>query len=82
MKRTVSLICDKKDNPLGAWELSCSTCPLLPHLVALKMKPVSCCAGIQTSIQGPVPLKTCDHYAKNSFVVEGKAYLIECTHKP
>lgn len=51
-----------------------------PHLEALNMKPKACVAGIQTNVQGAVPLSQCEHYEKDSIKSEGKKKLtLQCT---
>ena len=78
VERIVSLRVEKKDNPLGAWEIVCDTCPLRPHLEALNMKPKTCAAGIQTNCQGAVPLSQCEYYVKDSIESEGKRLTLLC----
>ena len=80
LKRVVSLRVEKKDNPLDVWEIICDACPLRPHLKALDMKVEPCVAGIQTNVQGAVPLSHCEHYEKDSIKSEGKKVLtLKCT---
>lgn len=74
MLRVVSLLADKT-SIVGAWEIICQECPLGPHLEALNMKPRACVAGIQTNMQGAVPLSQCEHYVKDSIKSEGKKSL-------
>jgi hypothetical protein len=79
VQRVVSLRADK-GSCVGAWEITCEQCPLLPHLKALDMKAKPCVAGIQTNVQGAVPLSQCEHYEKDSIKSEGKKVLtLKCT---
>lgn len=79
VQRVVSLRADK-DSCVGAWEITCEQCPMLPHLKALNMKPKACVAGIQTNVQGAVPLSQCEHYEKDSIKSEGiKKLTLKCT---
>jgi hypothetical protein len=63
---------------LGAWEVICDGCPLKPHLDALGMKPKACAAGIQTNIQGVLPLSKCEHYENDSINGDGDKLTIVC----
>lgn len=63
---------------LGSWKLICDDCPLRPHLEALGMELRACSAGIQTNIQGAVPLKDCEHYVKDSVAMDGKRITVRC----
>lgn len=75
--RVVSLQADS-DSAVGAWQLLCDQCPLKAHLRALGMKARPCAAGIQTKLQGYVPLKTCDHYVKDSLQSTDKQLSLLC----
>lgn len=77
VQRIVSVRLDKT-NSLGAWEIICDDCPLKPHLEALGMKAKACSAGIQTNVQGAVPLAQCEHYEKDSIKSEGKKLTLMC----
>jgi hypothetical protein len=80
-KRTVKISNDQ-DSLLGAWEITCDTCPLLPHLNALNQPPRPCIAGISTNMQGAIPLNRCEFYQHDSVVGDGpgKAVLL-CSHE-
>lgn len=78
VQRVVSLRADK-DSFVGAWEIACEQCPMRPHLEALNMKPKACLAGIQTNVQGAVPLSQCEHYEKDSITSEG-VLTLKCTN--
>jgi len=77
VQRVVSVRLDKT-NSLGSWEIICDACPLKPHLEALGMKAKACSAGIQTNVQGAVPLAQCEHYEKDSIKSEGKKLTLMC----
>ena len=77
VQRIVSLRLDK-ESCLGEWEIICDNCPLKPHLAALGMKPKACAAGIQTNIQGAIPMAQCEHYEKDSIKSEGKMLTLTC----
>jgi len=63
----------------GVFHIDCESCPLLPAFAALDKKPEACMAGMVTNMQGPVPIHTCKHYAKNSISNgEGKTLWLEC----
>lgn len=76
-RRTVRLS-HEDGSIVGAWAITCDECPLKPHLEALGMKPQPCTAGIQTNMQGYVPLKDCKHYEKDSIKLEGKTLTLTC----
>ena len=79
VQRLVSLSADRK-SCIGEWAVNCDTCPLLPHLKALGQEPRACTAGMQTNIQGAIPLATCEYLVKDSITkLKGKLY-INCTH--
>lgn len=79
-RRDVKIIEDE-NSIIGAWEIICETCPLLPHLKALNQPPRPCIAGMQTNMQGAIPLNRCEFYGEDSIVGagEGKAVLL-CNH--
>jgi len=78
VQREAKLSVEKKDNPLGAWDVFVESCPLRPHLLALGMKPRACISGIQTNCQGAVPLASCEFYEKESAKREKKHFTIQC----
>ena len=81
--RVVQFVPDKK-SPVGAWEVTCAECPMIPHLVALEMPVKPCLSGIITNVQGPVPIGVCKHYAKDSIASDGKGkskkLTLTCNH--
>lgn len=77
VQRIVSLRFDK-ESCVGAWEIICDDCPIKPHLDALGMKPKSCAAGIQTNMQGAIPLAQCEHYENDSIKSEGETLKLTC----
>ena len=64
----------------GIFEVTCETCPLLPHLNALGQKPRPCMAGIVTNVQGPVVLKKCEHLDDKGAETKGGVLLLNCMH--
>ena len=77
MQRKVEVSQDLK-SIIGAWQVNSQDCPLLPHLKALGKQPQDCASGIETNVQGPVVLKTCEHYAKDSIWEDGGILVINC----
>lgn len=65
VQRTVSVVEDE-ESCIGAWEIICGTCPLLPHLEALNQKPRACIAGMSTNMQGAIRLNQCEFYQHDS----------------
>jgi hypothetical protein len=68
-----------KESALGAWSIVCEACPLLPHLKALNMEPRPCVHGIQTNVQGAIPMGQCEFYVKDTLHDDGGATTLECT---
>ena len=69
----------EKDSRIDAWHLAPRNCPVAEHLKALGLNLWKCRAGIVTNAQGPVPLKSCKHFAgDNSLKAEGKCLSIGC----
>lgn len=64
---------------IGAWEIICEECPLLPHLQALNQKPRPCIKGFSTNMQGAIPTGQCEHYQKDS-IEGGESLTLKCSH--
>ena len=75
----MSLQVEFKDEGV-TFEIRCATCPLLPHFEAIGTAAQPCVAGVMTNLQGPVPIKSCDHYIKDSIanVVADNSLSIKC----
>lgn len=53
-----------ENSPLGSWGLVADTCPMHPHQDIIGAKHEECMKGIQTNMQGAIPLSTCKHAGK------------------
>lgn len=49
------------DSPLGSWGLIAEGCPMHVHQDAIGAKREECMNGIQTNMQGAIPLGSCKH---------------------
>ena len=71
-----------QDDTVGSWRITCASCPLKPHTDALGMPPTACISGIETNMQGHLPLKQCEFYKRDSLAGSGegadKTLSIEC----
>jgi len=64
----------------ATFEIRCSSCPLISHFEAIGAPAAPCVAGVMTNMQGPVPVKSCQHYVKDSIanVTEDNSLSIIC----
>jgi len=67
--KTVEITLDiDEESPIGAWTMVPKACPAAAHLAALRQKPWSCVAGLQTRGQGAVPISHCEHFGGNETI--------------
>lgn len=62
MRRILPVV--EKGSPLGAWGMESPTCPMHKHQDAIGAKREECVKGIQTNMQGPIPISQCKYAAK------------------
>ena len=79
MRRHVKVIVDH-DALCHPWSVSCFDCPKKPHNDAINLPAPICTAGLMTAAQGAVPLNACDHYVRESALIEDGKVTIECRH--